>query len=393
MFFGFILLIIIQDVGGNDYIRVLPIIFFAISAGRALYNNKYHDDGEVSVLDLLLYIILPLHSFLHVLFSGNQAPAIYSIIMLFLLICLRIIVNSYGIGEVVKSFVSASVVAAVLAIIFGFDGFVDALSAVQTERGLARFEAFGAHPNLTGHNFGGAAVVAFFLFLIAEQKIKKIKYGAMFFLFLVMPFAASSRGGLISALAAIFIGIVFYDFLCKIGYIRSKNILLIKYIYVGMVVFTALSAGVFFDYFAEMLDVYSDARGVGSGFTGRGGNWSDIWYLVSESVSRTLIGSGLRTWDDSIYGFSTDSSYINMLWELGVPLTIFFVGVVGAKLIYLYALGGRYFILFFGLFLFNFFEGFVARYLIAIGNSTSVLFLAVLVCGSYSMKNARFNED
>jgi hypothetical protein len=393
MFFGFILLIVIQDVGGSDYIRILPLIFFAFSAGRALYSNKYHDNGEFSVLDLLLYIILPAHSFLHMLFSGNQAPVIYSILMLFLLICLRVIVNSYGIVKVVKAFVSASVVAAVLAIIVGLDGFIDALSAVQTERGLARFEAFGAHPNLTGHNFGGAAVAAFFLFLISEQKIKKIKYGLMFLIFLVMPFAASSRGSLISVLVAVFFGIMVYSFLCKIGHVDNKNILHIKYVYICMVGSVFLSGSVFFEYFAEMLDVYSDARGVGSGFTGRGGNWVDVWSLVSESVSRTLIGSGLRTWDDSIYGFSTDSSYVNMLWELGVPLTMFFIGVIVAKLLYLYALGGRYFILFFGLFLFNFFEGFVARYLIAIGNSTSVLFLAVLVCGSYSIKNAKFNED
>ena len=377
---SFFLLAAIQAVGDSDLIRLAPLILIFIEAGKCIQSGKFHSPAiGVSLPEFFVGAVLPMQSILVLLASSEIRPLTYALTMSLTVACIHIIVSARGLASVLDQFIVASTLAAIGAAIFDWTGFLEALSAVQTDFGLLRFMAFEGHPNLTGHNFGGAAVACFGRFLISTDTRQKTILLMCFGILSTLPFAASSRGGLAAMGSGVLVMSILYGQQISSRFVSNASrkyfILTILVLIISFIVacFTQ------FEYFAEMLDASSEYRGLGSGFTGRTDNWYDVFVMASESTRVMLLGNGLRSWDDNIMGFATDSSYVNMLWEIGLPLTV---------LLTLFVLYRAFWFLFndrhgigliaFGILVFVLVEGLVARFFIGIGNPVSVLTLALL---------------
>ena len=155
---------------------------------------------------------------------------------------------------------------------------------------------------------------------------------------------------------------------------------------IGIIVFVALLYfESIFGFLSGILEFDSDTRGVDSGGTGR----FELWQLGIDTIlgdtSRLLFGYGLRSSEASRIGFSLESSYLTLLFEIGVFSTLLFLLLVfsairltigisnkqgenGIGPYYAIAMLMTYLVL----------QSVFNRYLISIGNFYSAFFLILL---------------
>jgi hypothetical protein len=141
------------------------------------------------------------------------------------------------------------------------------------------------------------------------------------------------------------------------------------------------------EYINDHLELDSDQRGVGSGLTGRSDNWPIILTRFFNDPVGVFLGNGYRSWDVTVEGIETDSSYINLLWEFGV---VFFCTFV---LLLLYKGASAWwrnsnFVndTICALIVFVIAEAVVARYMLAIGNPASLMLLSAYVASFSALR-------
>jgi exopolysaccharide production protein ExoQ len=290
-------------------------------------------------------------------------------------------VRSEGIYAVVDVYLISYFVIGMLTL--GFES-RQLLSALHHETGSGgetiRFSPFSNHPNLVGHIFAGSLVfhVIYLFWVSPAQKWKRLAAAISAALALTFILAASSRGALASAGVALFVCVISRRKYLEIALKMSLVVL------VASTIFSVSSGTNLVEVASRSInstfELDSQYRGLNSGLSGRSDNWPVIYRQSTATLSGLLAGHGIRSWSDEVNGIATDSSYINMIWESGLLLTILFSFCILAKMIIL-RFSEPSFLTDLGLTLlcFALVESIFARYLIAIGNPASLLILLVLV--------------
>ncbi len=258
----------------------------------------------------------------------------------------------------------------------------DAVAALQAGTGpggLSRFMPLNNTPNLAGYIFGAAAILMLRRAFVAERLAERLVMGAGAGLACVFVLAASARSSLLALVVAGFVAVVFE--------IRIGRFLSMLWVRAGIVLVAIVS--VIFNeklvgYFTRILDLDSSTRGFASGGSGRTNLWARGVQTLLDDPFTFILGGGFRSSSSDLIGFSTESSYITILLDSGLFL--------GSAVILLFACApimalrltparDRYaspLLLLPSFMTFLVVESIFNRYLLAIGNPTSLLSLLLL---------------
>lgn len=170
---------------------------------------------------------------------------------------------------------------------------------------ILHFESRNAGINIFNPNALGFFAMTFGCFSVAiKRSLLRLVPLVICFTFL---YATSSRSSMLGV-------IVFY---CA-NYIYSfKNPKKrIVYIIIGILLFIVVLMfyNVFINSVYEVFVLDHPARGIGSGGTGRIDQWKDSTIYI---IKYCLFGSGFRTCNKEMIGYSTDNGYITYLVEMG----------------------------------------------------------------------------
>jgi len=216
--------------------------------------------------------------------------------------------------------------------------------------------------------------------LYGQKILHKLFFAVLVGVAFLFCIAASSRGGLISASLGI---VTVYAFAIWQDKTKRKYFLLFLLLVIFSLFFLH-GIDKITGYLSSMLEFNSSDRGVNSGLTGRTDNWDKLLATIFSSIKAVLLGNGLRSGGVEVLGYAIDNGYLNMLYETGLVLTIFFVlsMIVNANKLRksLLDVPNAIKAVALGLFVFILFESIVARYLLSIGNPVS-LFLVFCMLG------------
>jgi exopolysaccharide production protein ExoQ len=137
------------------------------------------------------------------------------------------------------------------------------------------------------------------------------------FLFVI---AASARASLLA---------IFFSFLIwLIKYIKNMNQTRLMYL-ITFSLFPIIIIFIKLDFITtfliDILEINSESRGVSSGGTGRVSLWSQGVEIIFSDVFRFFFGGGLRSAGVDDIGLSLESSYLNLIFESGIIITVGFV--------------------------------------------------------------------
>lgn len=376
---AFFMQAVIHESTSGDFFRLIPIAMIAFVASYNVAMGRVSFSGfRPGIVDLMFFVFVVI-SVVPVFFDGVSEPLIFSMLLVLTAYSGFVVLVAYGVEKVTYAFLISAFLAFGYALFTDFYGYVDGLTAARTEYGLLRYMAFGAHPNLIAHNFSFAAVAAVVCGLFSKSTLLRLFFFGVFLCLFSMPVAASSRGGVLAGVVGLFfISLHFY---------LNRNNAEVGLRWVGKalpLVFVAVPfvVAINFEFFFDLFELGSDYRGIGSGGTGRLTNWFQLVDMVFSSPRVLLLGAGFRSWAD--FGFSVDSSYFNMLWEVGLPVAIFsFVVPIFIFVRFFNQKPTFVVVLLVGLFGFMLFEAFVARYFYGVGNPATTLFMALLVYASH----------
>jgi exopolysaccharide production protein ExoQ len=244
---------------------------------------------------------------------------------------------------------------------------------------LSRFMPLGSTPNLVGYIYGAGPILMIRRALISKRTIERVVMVGGSLVSCLVVLAASARSSLVALLAAALMAI-FLEY--GIGRVFS-----LKWVKLGAIAFTIFGLA-FSDrigaYFTRMLEIDSETRGMASGGSGRTTLWARGIDMLFNDPMKFVLGGGFRSSGPDVIGFSTESSYITILLESGV--------FIGAAVILVFAYSpikalkltspqdrhASSLILVASFLTFVIVESIFNRYLLAIGNPTSLLSLLVL---------------
>ncbi|NEX62727.1 O-antigen ligase family protein [Noviherbaspirillum galbum] len=359
------------------------IVMQNVSTAISMKRNKVTTfKGSMTPLSLFLIAIVPLVSLTDNVFNLELQYIGYSLLFFLVAASIYVVVSTVDFRTIFNSFLAAAVMMTLTVLATQHAMLRDTLSiSYDAVNGLERFGPFNLHPNLVGHIFGGFAVMFFCVMLYERALLRKAFFGAMTGLCFIYCIAASSRGGFLAAglgILTVYSIAVWQD--------RKRRQVLLLLVLGGIAVLLATKgAEKLVVYLSSIFETGTGDRGVNSGLTGRTDNWAKLLQTVFSSVSFMLFGNGLRTGSSEVLGYDIDNSYLNLLYEIGLPCTVLFV-------LLLVACTNRFRRAFrampdvvkasaLGMFVFILAESMVARYLLSIGNPVS-LFLLFCMLGA-----------
>lgn len=253
--------------------------------------------------------------------------------------------------------------------------------------GADRFMPLGATPALVGYTFGAGSILMFRRVVVSSGIWQRVLMagGTLFgFLFVL---AASARSSLVALVAAAFVALTL-----EFGVRRVLSLRWVQIAGFSFIVFCIAFADKINSYFTRMLELESSTRGVGTGATGRTELWARGISTLFDSPVAFVFGDGFRSSNSGVIGFSTESSYITILLDSGIFLGIAVIMVFmysPIKALSLVPQQNRHsssLVLLAPFLTFLLVESIFSRYLLAIGNPTSLLTLFVLF--SVSMRES-----
>jgi O-antigen ligase len=393
LFLSFYLLVFLAVPSYGNVFQLLSLALIVIQNIATSLNGSRNRlssfRGCMTFLSIFLIAIIPLLSIINNFFNFEPYYVQYSILFFFAVFSIYFAVSTIEFRIIFNSFRYAAV-AITLTILFTKSGLLLETLAISYDpvNGLNRFGPFGLHPNLVGHIFGGFAVMFFCTMLYEQAMVRKAFFASLTGISFLFCIAASSRGGFVAGVAGI---AAVYSIAAWQDKAKRQYLLLFLLLALFAVLLTK-GGGKLIDYLASIFEFHTGDRGVGSGLTGRTENWDKLLHTVFSSVTFMLFGNGLRTGSAEVLGYDIDNSYLNLLYEIGLPCTALFVMLVvgctnrlrkgmlqapdSVKAVAV------------GMFVFILFESVVARYLLSIGNPVSLFILYCMLGFRNILKSA-----
>jgi exopolysaccharide production protein ExoQ len=312
-------------------------------------------------------------------FRGDYFLCGYSALFLITIASVSIIARSLTLEEILD--VSSLVIFTgfLSFFILDFRDLVTAFSIVIGHTGLFRFGPFGMHPNLLGLIFGAGSILLVRMTVLAKSHAARILFGLSAMGAVAFVVAGSAR----SSLLALAVAILYGYFAAGKSYPRLYKRSAVIAVAVSAL-FITIGINKIGGYLGRILELESKTRGIGSGGTGRFQVWLRGISEIFADPMRFVFGGGLRSSDT--LGFTTEDSYIALALDMGVPLASL---VIGCLCFSLYLVIAKYpgtpknaqtnRVTLGSFFIFLLVESIFNRYLIAIGNPISLIFLLAVV--------------
>ena len=365
---------VLPGIGPNMQVLALVLLFGAAAYAVVLNRVKAI---PTSATELVMYVVAVAYLVLALL-SDEEGVGI-SIAFMSTIIFISIVSRAISLERLMDVGAAVALLCVLTAVAIDHKGAITALVPSGGAAGLVRFMPLGAAPNLTGYIFGGGAILMLRRALVSKNTMERIVMvgGALSSCLFVL--AASARSSLIALAVAGLIAIVL-EF-------RVRRLFALTWVKIGTVAFAVIGL-VFSDkiaaYFDRMLELESETRGLASGGSGRTGLWARGIATLFEDPMTFAFGGGFRSSSSDQIGFSTESSYITILLDSGA--------FIGAAIILVFCYspikalritppGNRHsssLILLASFMTFLIVESVFNRYLLAIGNPTSLMSLLML---------------
>jgi len=329
-------------------------------------------------------------SMLAALLSGLESAASYTLLFGATCVAVALVVRSASLEHIIQAVLAAFACGIFISATIDTQGLLSAMQGGIARLGTAaRWSPMG-HGNLTGLVFGEVATAM--VWAAAKPNTApgvRLLYLALAAVAAAYILAASARGSLV-ALVLVAALAVATDLPVKALARRGTAL-----IYTALALsFMALlvdwpSVG---DYLVSTLELNSSVRGLDSGGTGRTELWRrGIDLILSREPYAFLLGGGLRSAGPEAIGFQTESSYITLALESGVPMGFLFVTALATTAMRSFAsrkirpaLHGVFYVL-----LFAMIQSFFNRYLLAIGNPASLSILILASSAAIALKVQR----
>lgn len=291
------------------------------------------------------------------------------------------LIRRYGLQPILTCSAWALATSALIVLAVEYQDLALGLTSDVNERWRSRLTPLGMHPNIAGIVFALAIVLSLYQVAFGTGR-SRLFFGLVTPLHFAIIAATGSRGGIVACVLSVGL-LVLFKFRSLPPKVRSPVILSGA----ALAALVAYYWHAIYGLMAQVFELESASRGWGSGATGRVEAWSDGLAYIFSDASRMAIGAGLRTASIEVIGFPTESSYITVIIESGIPLAVVFFGALLLTLLRLYAQAPRdatHVMTNLGalaVIQFAMVESFFNRYLLAIGNPASVIFLLIFVGG------------
>ena len=351
-------------------IQALGISLLCLAAALSVIHS-FKLKNVVTGFDLIIFLMIIL-SFVASVLNQQQYVGIYTFIFLTTYLSIMLLCRVMSDEEIMFCVVLAILMTLAVVTITYLGVLWQTLQPGNPNRWSDRFEPFDMHPDLTGYVYGGFIAVMLFSKLPTGRFNVPLKVGAIAVCAMV-SLAASARAGLVALLGILAIHAV------RSITLQGKNT---KYVIFAAFV-VAVLAFVFEDriigYLTEILELDSSSRGVESGGTGRLEIWQRGLSLIGDRTWELYIGSGLRSSEEAVLGFFTESSYISICIDSGIIAFTLFVGYLVWLVFTLHLQEGRsndrFGRMVFYCIVFAMLQSIFNRYLLAIGNPFSLIVL------------------
>jgi exopolysaccharide production protein ExoQ len=351
-------------------------LLFAAAVLAALQDRI--SASPVSSTELTLYAVGLVSTVLG-LVSAEDGTLVYSLGLFGAVILVSIVARSMSLERLLDVGAAVMLLCVLTTLAVERGNVLTSLSISVGKSGLLRFTPLGSHPNLTGYMFGSGSILMIRRVLISKNIFERfVMAGAVLFSWAFI-LAASARSSILALLVAAAVAVILEP--------RVRRAIGWKWVAIGAVAATII--GIAFpekisSYVSQILELESSTRGIESGGSGR----VDIWWHGLETLfddPLTLIfGGGFRSSSSDVIGFSTESSYVTILLDNGIFLGCavifaFLCSPIRALRLSLSQTPEASTLVLLGSFLtFLLIESIFNRYLLAVGNPTSLMTLLIL---------------
>jgi hypothetical protein len=365
---------VLPGIGPNMQVLALVLLFGAAAYAVMLDRVKAI---SISATELVMYVVGVAYVVLAML-TEQEAVGI-SIAFLSTVIFISIVSRAVSLERLMDIGAVVALLCVLTSIAIDYKKALTALVPTGGGAGLVRFMPLGATPNLSGYIFGGGAILMARRAVVSNNTKERMIMAGGALCSCLFVLAASARSSLVALAVAGAVAIIF-----EFG---VRRFFAVKWVRIGLVAFTILGL-VFSDkigaYFDRMLALESDTRGLASGGSGRTGLWARGIATLFEDPMTFAFGGGFRSSSSDLIGFSTESSYITILLDSGA--------FIGAAIILVFCYSpikalritspenrhSSALILLASFMTFLIVESVFNRYLLAIGNPTSLMSLLML---------------
>ncbi len=295
---------------------------FLLFAFGLIVRASYSGDTlreEQKVLFWVLAVPCSYLSAVNSAFYENFQLIAYSVLFTLTVFSAKWVATKYDFHRLASLYLYACSFLILTLVIFDFDSILRALSATQTNKGLYRLTPFGNHPNLAAHFVGTAAALLVARTLRIDAKPPYLTTIPLLLAFLTILLATSSRGSILALMVTCVILVILTRSAKETSsrpLVRQQTLVILSALLAVAVMLIWKS-----DYILEILDINSTSRGINSGGTGRFKNWADFITIIQDQPVVLFLGHGFRSWPEKM-GFDSDNSYISLIYEIGLPLTM-----------------------------------------------------------------------
>jgi exopolysaccharide production protein ExoQ len=385
---AFMLQFISLNVDAQSLAQIIQLSAVLLICGHILIEAAFqYKTDSISLIPtnfsgLLIAIIAPFLSIISLLVSENNWIDGAGLIVQSMLLCVTALSIRLLINRKPFEFFAAALISffflSILVVAVDFENLWMALTLETTDTGRVRFSPFNNHPNLVAHVFASGIILTFVSYIYDINLLRRKIYLFFIGLQVVIVIATSSRGAMVAIVPAI-IFVMLHVYGSK--FIFNRQVFALCLIFLVWLLASSfgrqtstITAG---EWLLDIFEVNSEYRGLDSGGSGRLELWPIVLEKASATIQSTLIGNGYRSWSIEHFGFSIDNSYINLFWEFGfvVALTLILVllrqcWLIAASPRSIISTGAL------GVLVFILVDSIFARYLIGIGNATSLLALS-----------------
>jgi hypothetical protein len=245
--------------------------------------------------------------------------------------------------------------------------------------GLDRFMPLGSTPNLVGYIYGAGSILMIRRTLVSNRTIERVVMACGALVSCLFVLAASARSSLVALLVSALMAIFLEYGVRRFFSLKWMKLVTITFTILGLAFSDKIGA-----YLTRMLELDSETRGTASGGSGRITIWARGIAALFDDPMRFMFGGGFRSSGAEVIGFPTESSYITILLDSGVFIgaaVILVFAYSPIKALKLTSAQNRHassLVLVASFLTFLIVESIFNRYLLAIGNPTSLFSLLVL---------------
>jgi hypothetical protein len=377
----------LPGVGSAAQVLALCMLFGA--ATWAVITGRVRQE-PTSATEIVMYAAAI--AFVLVSMPNGDDSILMPLVFLVTIIVISFVVRSLPLERLLDIGAIVVLLCVLTAIAVDYHKALAALIPSGTRGALDRFMPLQTVPNLVGYIFGAGSILLVRRFLLGKRATERLVMAAGALCCCLFVLAASARSSLIGMAAAAGVGI-----LLEYGVRRFFASIWVKLATIGAVVLGLAFSDRISGYFIHMLELDSDTRGIGTGGSGRTELWARGLSVFFGDPAVFLFGGGFRSSSTDLIGFSTESSYITILLDGGL-----FMGmavIVAFAYSPIKALGltpsqNRHdssLVLLAAFLTFCIVESIFNRYLLAIGNPTSLLSLMVVI--SLSLRRTQTSTD